>query len=117
MKKKEQKSINTYVITRHNIAISHNQQWWRSRFRLIQTCLQFFNKRCWQKTLKSNLKDPSIELPKRRVHLNFTMLNRYDGADLTFLFKKGLSLIIRRIFFNSNTNLLFSFVNTQGTPC
>ena len=41
--KKEQKLINTNVITRHNlIAISRDQHLWRSSFSLIQTCLQFF---------------------------------------------------------------------------
>ena len=42
---KEQKLISTNFITRHNaIAISRDQQSWRSSFSLIQTCLQFFNK-------------------------------------------------------------------------
>ena len=41
--KKEQKLINTNAITRRNvIAISRDQQLWRSSFSLIQTCLQFF---------------------------------------------------------------------------
>ena len=43
VKKKEQKLINTNAITRRNvIAISRDQQLWRSSFSLIQTCLQFF---------------------------------------------------------------------------
>ena len=44
--------------------------------------------------------------------LTLTLSNRYNGADLMFLFKEGLSLIIRRHSFNSNTNFLFSLVST-----
>ena len=41
--KKEQKLINTNVITTHNAtAISRGQQSWISSFSLIQACLQFF---------------------------------------------------------------------------
>ena len=40
--KKEQKLIKTNVITRHYaIAMSHDQQSWRSSFILIQAYLQF----------------------------------------------------------------------------
>ena len=44
--------------------------------------------------------------------MNYTLSNRYNGADLMFLFKKGLFLIIRRLSFNSNLNFLFSLVST-----
>ena len=54
--------------------------------------------------------NPRIELPKRGV--NYTLSNRCNGADLMFLFKEGLSLIIRRLSFNANTNFLFSLVST-----
>ena len=36
--------------------------------------------------------------------------NRYNGADVMFLFKDGLSLIINRLSFNSSENLSFSLV-------
>ena len=40
---KEQKLVNTNVITGHNtIAASSDQQLWISSFSLIQTCSQFF---------------------------------------------------------------------------
>ena len=48
-----------------------------------------------------------IEFPKRGVNLNYTLSNRYDGTGVFFK-KKGVSLIIRRLSFNSNTNFLFS---------
>ena len=34
---------------------------------------------------------------------------RSNGADLTFLLKEDVSLIIRRLSFNSNANFLFLF--------
>lgn len=37
----------------------------------------------------------------------------YNGADLMFLFEKGLSLTIRGRYYNSNTNFPFSSVSTQ----
>ena len=37
----------------------------------------------------------------------------YNGADLMFLFERGLYLTIKRRYFNSNTNFLFSSVSTQ----
>ena len=37
----------------------------------------------------------------------------YNGADLMFLFKNSLSLVIRRFSFNFNKNFLFSLVSTQ----
>ena len=37
---------------------------------------------------------------------------KYDGASLMSLFKECLSLIIRRLFFNPNTNFLFPLVST-----
>ena len=44
-RKKEQKLINANAITRHKtIAISCDQQSWRSSFSLTQTFLQIFNK-------------------------------------------------------------------------
>ena len=52
--------------------------------------------------------NPRIELPKRGV--NYTLSNRCNGADLMFLFKEGLSLIIRRLSFNFS--FLFSLVST-----
>ena len=36
----------------------------------------------------------------------------YNGADLMFLFKEGLSHIVRKLSFNSNTIFLFSLVST-----
>ena len=41
-----------------------------------------------------------------------TLSNRYNGVDLMFLFKEGLSLSIRGFSFNSNTKFLFSLVST-----
>ena len=41
----------------------------------------FFDKTWWCNNLKSNLKSPRIELPKRGVGLNYTLLNRYNDAD------------------------------------
>ena len=38
---------------------------------------------------------------------SFIIIN-YNGADLMPLFKEVLSLIIRKLSFNSNTNFLFS---------
>ena len=38
-----------------------------------------------RKSLKSNSIILRIELPKRRVNLNYTLSNRYNGADLMFL--------------------------------
>ena len=100
MKKKEQKLINDNSITRKRnaIAISRDQLLWRASFSLNQTCLQFLIK----------INDVTIfELPKKGVKLNHTFSNRYKGADLMFLFKESLSLIIRRLSFNFNTNFLF----------
>ena len=51
--------------------------------------------------LKSNQKNPRIELPKIGVNLNYTLSNNYNGADLMFLFQESLSLIIRGLSFNS----------------
>ena len=34
--------------------------------------------------------------------------NKYNGADVMFLFRDGLSLIINRLSFSSSKNLLFS---------
>ena len=52
------------------------------------------------------------ELSSPKGELTYTFSNRYNGADLIFLFKEGLSLIIRRLSFNSNRNFLFSLVRT-----
>ena len=38
-----------------------------------------------RKSLKSNSIILRIELPKRGVNLNYTLSNRYNGADLMFL--------------------------------
>ena len=50
---------------------------------------------------------------KREVNLKYILLNNYNFADL-FLFKEGLSLIVRTFSFNSNANtsFLFSLVST-----
>ena len=53
------------------------------------------------------------ELSSPKGELTYTVSNRYNGADLIFLFKEGLSLIIRRLSFNSNRIFLFSLVRTQ----
>ena len=87
MKKKEQKLINTNVITRHKaVDKSRDQQLWRSSFSLIQTYLQIFDKNRWCNNLKSNWKNPRIELTKGEVNLNYTLPNRHNGADLMLLF-------------------------------
>ena len=66
---KEQKPISTNAIARHNvIPISPDQQSWSSSFSFIQICLHFFNKSQLCNKLKSNWKDPRIELPKRGVN-------------------------------------------------
>ena len=52
------------------------------------------------------------ELSSPKGDQTYTLSNRYNGADLVFLFKEGLSLIIRRLSFNSNRNFLFSLVRT-----
>ena len=41
---------------------------------------------------------------------SFIIIN-YNGADLMPLFKEVLSLIIRKLSFNSNTNFLFSLAH------
>ena len=87
MKKKEQKLINTNVITKHKaVDKSRDQQSWRSSFRLIQTYLQIINKNRWRNNLKSNWKNPRIELPKGEVNINYTLSNRYNGADVMLVF-------------------------------
>ena len=40
----------------------------------------------WLNNLKSNQKNPRIELLKIRVNLNYTLSNSYNGADLMFLY-------------------------------
>ena len=40
--------------------------------------------------------------------LNYTLSNRYNGADLMFQFKEGLARILRKLSSSSNTNCLFS---------
>ena len=57
-------------------------------------------RKCW------NLISKIQELSSPKEEYTYTLLNRYNGADLTFLFKEGLSLIIRRLSFNSNRNFL-----------
>ena len=52
------------------------------------------------------------ELSSPKGEQTYTLSNRYNGADLMFLFKGGLSLIIRRLSFNSNKKFLFSLVRT-----
>ena len=49
---------------------------------------------------------------KRGVNPNHTLSNRYNDADQMFLFKEGLSLIIRRLPFTSN-KFLFSLVRAH----
>ena len=55
--------------------------------------------------LKSNLKNPKFEFSKRGVNLNYNLSNRYNGADLMFLFKEGLYLIIRILSKNFHTKI------------
>ena len=76
----------------------------------------FFNENEWRSNLKSNWKNTRNELPKRGVHLNYILSNRCNVAGLMFLIKESLSLIIRRMSFNSNANSLFSLVNTLKLP-
>ena len=112
-KKQNKKLTNTNATTKHyTFATSLDQQSWRYSLSLISQCLQFFNKKLWRSNLKSKKKDPKIKLLKREVNLNYTKSNSYNGADLMFLFKEGLSLIIRRLSFSSNIYLLFSLVRT-----
>ena len=56
----------------------------------------FFNK-CWWRL---------------NLNLNCPLWNRYNVIDLIFLFKEGLSLISRKLSFNSSTDFLFFLVNT-----
>ena len=92
------------------IAIFLDQQSQRSSFSLIQTCLNFFlNENQWRDNVIGRIR---IELPKIGVNLNYTLSNRYNGADLIYLFKEGLSLIMKRLSFNSNAIFLFSLVST-----
>ena len=44
---------------------------------------------------------------------NYTLWNNYIGADLMFWFKKGLFLIIGRLYLSSNTNFFFPLVSTD----
>ena len=53
-----------------------------------------------------------IELLKGRINLIYTKSNRLNGADLMFLFKEDVDLIIERLSFNSNTNFVFSVLST-----
>ena len=80
------------------------------------TGVQFFviNKSWWSNnsnSSKSYWENPRTELPKRAVNLNYTLLNRFNGAGLIFLFKEGSFLIIRRLSFSCNTNLLSCLVS------
>lgn len=68
--------------------------------KLLATVL---SKSQWHNNLKSDQKNPRLELPERGVN---TLSNRYNGAGLMFLFKESLSLIIRKISFNFKTNFL-----------
>ena len=52
------------------------------------------------------------EFNSLKEELTLAILNRYNSADLMFLFREGLSFIIRRLSSNSNTNFLFSLVST-----
>ena len=73
----------------------------------------FFYKNRWRSNLRSDKKNLKIEFSKRGVNLIYTLLNRYNVPELPFLFKKGLSLVIRRLSFSSNTHLPFSLVITN----
>ena len=52
------------------------------------------------------------ELSSQKGEQMYTLPNRYNSADLMRLVKESLSLIIRRISFNSDRNCLFSLVRT-----
>ena len=67
----------------------------------------------WRSNSKPDQKNPRTELFKRGVNPNYTLSNKCNAADLVFLFQESLSLTIKRLPFNSNTNLLFSLI---GTP-
>ena len=54
--------------------------------------------------------------PQRWDNLNYTLLNRYDVADLIFLFKEGLCLIINRLSFNCNKNKPLLNRNIRSSP-
>ena len=56
------------------------------------------------------------ELSSPKGELAYTLPNSYNDADLMFLFKEGLSLIIKRLSLNSNRNFVFSLVRTLKFP-
>ena len=104
--KKQNKLINTNVITKHNITvISCDAQLRRSSFSLFK----LFPIKVNDVTIKT-IKIQELSSPKGES--TYTLSNRYNGADLMFLFKEGLSLIIRRLSFSSNRNFLSSLVST-----
>ena len=72
----------------------------------------FFSKNWCCSNLKSNQKNPRTELPKRGV--NLVLSSKYNSADLMFLFKEVLSLIIRRRYFSSKTNFLSLTLSLLG---
>ena len=59
------------------------------------------------------IKESEIELAKRGVKLYNTLSNGYNGVDLLFLFKEGLSLIINGLSSNFNKHFLFSLISTR----
>ena len=62
-----------------------------------------------------NIDNITIEILIRRIRelsINHTLSNRYNGSDLMFQFKEGLSLTIRRISFSANINFLISLAST-----
>ena len=62
----------------------------------------FLNENQWDNNLKSNQKKHELNSPKEE--LTWTIFCRIG---IMVLFKEGLSLIIRRLSSNSNTNLQF----------
>ena len=77
-------------------------------------CTMFLalKKKRWRNNLRSNQKNLRTDFPKEGINLDYTLSNRYNAADLMFLFTEGLSLIIRRLSFSSNTNFLISLIYT-----
>ena len=99
-------SFRSFFFTQHVIT----RIWFRVQFHC--TIFLALKKKRWRNNLRSNQNSLRNELPKERINLDYTLSNRYTAADLIFLFGEGLSLIIRRFSFSSNTNFLFSLINT-----
>ena len=106
MRKLSYKYYNKSITTRDNGNVqSHNKE----ESKLNSTITANSGKKC--PSNKNNVATIKINniLAKQRSYYK-ALLNRYSGADVMFLFKDGLSLIINRLSFNSSKNFLFSRV-------